>query len=131
MHEILTRLIEGNGTLEDLDLLEEISGWVKRASLCGLGQTAPNPVLSTLRDCRDEYEAHVKEKRCPGGICRALITLAINPDLCNGCGVCVRECPAEAISGEKKKPHVIDATRCTRCRVCHDICPKGAVEILR
>ena len=131
MHDILTRLIEGKGSPEDLDLLEEVSGWVKSASLCGLGQTAPNPVLSTLRYFRDEYEAHVKEKRCPAGVCRALIQLAINPDLCNGCGLCVRECPAEAISGEKKKTHVIHADRCTRCRVCHDICPEGAVEIMR
>ncbi|MEJ2164394.1 MAG: NADH-quinone oxidoreductase subunit NuoF [Desulfobacterales bacterium] len=131
MHAILTRLIEGDGTPEDLDLLEEISVWIKSASLCGLGRTAPNPVLSTLLYFRDEYEAHVKERRCPAGICRALIQLAVNPELCNGCGVCVRECPAEAISGEKKKPHVINAARCTGCRVCLDICPKGAVEILR
>ena len=131
MHEILTRLVEGEGTPEDLELLEEVAGWVKAASLCGLGQTAPNPVLSTLRYFRDEYEAHVMEKRCPAGVCRALIRLSILPDLCTGCGLCRRECPVGAISGEKKEPHVIDQELCTHCRICHDVCPVGAVEIAR
>jgi len=131
MHEILTRIVEGKGTPEDLDLLEEVARWVKTASLCGLGQTAPNPVLSTLRYFRDEYEAHVVEKRCPAGVCRALIRLVIQPDLCTGCGLCKRECPAGAISGEKKKPHVIDPELCTRCRMCYDVCPVGAIEIVK
>jgi NADH:ubiquinone oxidoreductase subunit F (NADH-binding)/Pyruvate/2-oxoacid:ferredoxin oxidoreductase delta subunit/(2Fe-2S) ferredoxin len=131
MYQILTRIVEGEGTLEDLALLEEIATWVKAASLCGLGQTAPNPVLSTLRYFRDEYEAHVVDKRCPAGVCRALIHLAIQPDLCTGCGLCLRECPTGAISGEKKSPHAIDQELCTRCRLCYDVCPVGAVEIVR
>jgi NADH:ubiquinone oxidoreductase subunit F (NADH-binding)/(2Fe-2S) ferredoxin len=131
MHEILTRVVEGEGTPEDLELLEEVAGWVKAASLCGLGQTAPNPVLSTLRYFRDEYEAHVMEKRCPAGVCRALIRLSILPDLCTGCGLCQRECPVGAISGEKKEPHVIDQELCTHCRICYDVCPVGAIEIVR
>lgn len=131
MHEILTRFVEGEGTPEDLELLEEVAGWVKAASLCGLGQTAPNPVLSTLRYFHDEYEAHVMEKRCPAGVCRALIRLTILPDLCNGCGLCLRECPVDAISGEKKEPHVIDPELCTHCRICYDVCPVGAIEIVR
>jgi len=131
MHEILTRIVEGNGEPEDLKLLEEIAGWLKTASLCGLGQTAPNPVLSTLRYFRNEYEAHVRDKRCPAGHCRALIRLTILPDLCNGCRLCRRECPVGAISGEKKKPHVINQELCTRCRLCYDICPEGAVELVR
>ena len=131
MHEILTRIVEGNGEPEDLKLLEEIAGWLKTASLCGLGQTAPNPVLSTLRYFRNEYEAHVRDKRCPAGHCRALIRLTILPDLCNGCRLCQRECPVGAISGEKKKPHVINQELCTRCRLCYDICPEGAVELVR
>jgi NADH:ubiquinone oxidoreductase subunit F (NADH-binding)/(2Fe-2S) ferredoxin/Pyruvate/2-oxoacid:ferredoxin oxidoreductase delta subunit len=131
MHEILTRIVEGEGTPEDLGLLEEVATWVKTASLCGLGQTAPNPVLSTLRYFRDEYEAHVTEKHCPAGVCRALIQLNILPELCTGCGLCQRECPAGVISGKKKEPYVIDPELCTRCRICYDVCPVGAIEIVR
>jgi ferredoxin len=131
MFDLLTRIVEGEGTFEDLENLEEIAAWVKGASLCGLGQTAPNPVLSTLRYFRDEYEAHVVEKRCPAGVCRALIRLAIQPELCTGCGLCRRECPAGAITGESKETHVIDPDLCTRCRLCYDICPVGAVEVIK
>jgi NADH-quinone oxidoreductase subunit F len=131
MHQILTRIVEGQGTLEDLRLLEEVAGWVKATSLCGLGQTAPNPVLTTLRYFFDEYEAHVVEKRCPAGLCRSLIKLVIQPEICTGCGRCLRECPGGAISGELKKPHTIDQALCTQCRICYDVCPvEGAIEII-
>jgi NADH:ubiquinone oxidoreductase subunit F (NADH-binding)/Pyruvate/2-oxoacid:ferredoxin oxidoreductase delta subunit/(2Fe-2S) ferredoxin len=131
MYEVLTRITSGQGTPQDLELLEEVATWVQEASLCGLGQTAPNPVLSTLRYFRDEYQAHVVDKRCPAGVCRALIQLEIQPDLCTGCGLCLRECPAGAIRGEKKEPHTIDQALCTRCRLCYDVCPVDAVEIVR
>ena len=131
IHDILSRITSGEGSPKDLELLEEVSEWVKNTSLCGLGQTAPNPVLSTLRYFRSEYDAHVSEKRCPAGVCRSLITLTILPDLCNGCGLCQRECPNEAISGKKKKVHVINTSRCIRCKICVDVCPEGAIEIGR
>jgi len=130
MVEILTRITEGKAGPDDLPLLEEVALWVKGASLCGLGQTAPNPVLSTLRHFRDEYDAHVNERRCPAGVCRALIRFAIVPGRCTGCGLCLRECPAGAITGKKKQPHRIDEALCTRCRTCYDICPEGAVTIV-
>jgi NADH:ubiquinone oxidoreductase subunit F (NADH-binding)/Pyruvate/2-oxoacid:ferredoxin oxidoreductase delta subunit/(2Fe-2S) ferredoxin len=131
MFDLLTHIVGGEGTFKDLEDLEEIAAWVKGASLCGLGQTAPNPVLSTLRYFRDEYEAHVAERRCPAGVCRALIRLTVQPELCTGCGLCKRECPAGAITGERKEAHVIDPDLCTRCRLCYDICPVGAVEVIR
>jgi NADH:ubiquinone oxidoreductase subunit F (NADH-binding)/(2Fe-2S) ferredoxin/NAD-dependent dihydropyrimidine dehydrogenase PreA subunit len=131
MHTILSRIVAGRGEPDDLDVLEEIARWVKTTSLCGLGQTAPNPVLSTLRYFRDEYIAHVVDKRCPAGVCRALIQLAILPELCTGCGLCRRECPAGAIAGVQKEPHVIDPALCTRCRLCYDICPAGAITVAR
>jgi NADH:ubiquinone oxidoreductase subunit F (NADH-binding)/Pyruvate/2-oxoacid:ferredoxin oxidoreductase delta subunit/(2Fe-2S) ferredoxin len=131
MYNLLSKIIAGQGVLEDLELLEETARVVKTASLCGLGQTAPNPVLSTLRYFRQEYEAHVVDKRCPAGVCRQLIRLEILPDLCNGCGLCLRECPPGAISGERKEPHVINQELCERCRLCYDICPVDAIEIVR
>jgi NADH-quinone oxidoreductase subunit F len=131
MFDLLTRIVGGEGTFEDLENLEEIAVWVRGASLCGLGQTAPNPVLSTLRYFRDEYETHVAERRCPAGVCRALIRLTIQPELCTGCGLCKRECPAGAITGESKETHVIDLDLCTRCRLCYDVCPVGAVQVIR
>jgi NADH:ubiquinone oxidoreductase subunit F (NADH-binding)/Pyruvate/2-oxoacid:ferredoxin oxidoreductase delta subunit/(2Fe-2S) ferredoxin len=131
MYDILTRITEGEGTAADLDLLAEVATWVKTSSLCGLGQTAPNPVLTTLRYFHDEYKAHVAERRCPAGVCRALIELRILPELCTGCGLCLRECPTGAIAGEKKEPHVIDPQLCSRCRLCYDVCPVDAIEIVR
>ncbi len=131
LHAILTRITAGEGTRADLATLEEVARWIKVASLCGLGQTAPNPVLSTLRYFRDEYEAHVVEKRCPAGVCRALIRLHVQPERCTGCGLCRRECPVGAIRGERQQPHVIDPALCTRCRLCYDVCPERAIEIVR
>jgi Pyruvate/2-oxoacid:ferredoxin oxidoreductase delta subunit len=102
---------------------------VQRGSLCQLGKSAPNPVLSTLKYFRDEYVAHVEEKRCPGGVCRELITYSIDAEACTGCTLCARSCPQEAISGERKKPHVIDQELCIRCGVCRDVCRFEAVVV--
>jgi len=131
MHEILGRITAGKGSLADLILLEDIGNWVKSVSLCGLGQTAPNPVLSTLRYFREEYLAHVQAQHCPAGVCRSLIRLKINPDRCNGCTLCQQVCPGDAISGVKKEVHVIQQEQCTRCRSCVDVCPEEAIEIGR
>ena len=127
MLEILNRITEGNGEMEDLDKLEELANYIKSASLCGLGQTAPNPVLSTLRYFRDEYEAHIKEKRCPAGVCKKLLTYNIDPDKCKGCTLCARVCPADAISGTVKNPHVIDPEKCLKCGACIEKCKFGAI----
>ena len=127
MLEILTRITEGQGEMADLDRLEALAQTVKSASLCGLGKSAPNPVLSTLRYFRDEYVAHIEEHKCPAGVCKALIEYYIDVDKCTGCGLCRRKCPQEAISGEKKKAHVIDSELCIRCGICHDVCRFDAV----
>ncbi len=129
MLEILTRIVEGEGKLEDLDTLERLGRVVKSVSLCGLGKTAPNPVLSTLRYFRDEYVAHIVDHKCPAGVCKALIEYYIIEDACTGCGLCRRKCPQEAISGEKKKPHVIDPELCIKCGVCFDVCRFDAVGV--
>lgn len=129
MLETLTRITEGRGVPEDIDLLEDLAAQVKRASLCGLGQTAPNPVLTTIRYFRDEYQAHIEKKTCPAKVCRALLTYTIAPETCTGCGACRRRCPVEAVSGEAKKPHTIDAEKCVRCGVCADVCPVDAVVV--
>ena len=129
MLEILTRIIEGEGELADLDTLERLGRVVKSVSLCGLGKTAPNPVLSTLRYFRDEYVAHIVDHKCPAGVCKALIEYYIVEDQCIGCGLCRRKCPQEAISGEKKEPHVIDPELCIRCGVCFDVCKFDAVGV--
>jgi len=102
---------------------------IKDASLCGLGTTAPNPVLSTLQYFRDEYEAHIEEKRCPAGVCKALTTFTIAQEKCTGCMVCARNCPVDAVTGEKKEPHFIDQDKCIRCRTCYEKCKFGAVLI--
>ncbi len=125
--EILTKITKGFGTLEDIDRLEALCYSIKNASLCGLGQTAPNPVLSTLRYFRDEYIAHVVDKKCPAGVCKALTSYSIDPEKCRGCSACARKCPADAISGEIKKPYVIDNTKCIKCGVCMETCKFGAV----
>ena len=125
--EILNKITSGNGTLEDIDKLEELCYYIKENSLCGLGQTAPNPVLSTLKYYRDEYEAHVVEHRCPAGACKALTNYSIIADKCKGCTLCARNCPVGAISGSVKQPHVIDTTKCIKCGVCMEKCKFGAV----
>jgi len=127
MLEILERITQGKGHMEDLDLIEELAGKVKIASLCGLGQTAPNPVLTTLRFFRDEYEAHIRDHRCPAKKCKALIRYAIDSSRCIGCGACVRACPVEAISGEKKQAHRINPDVCTRCGLCVETCKFDAI----
>ena len=129
MFETLKRITEGKGREEDVELLAELAENVKRASLCGLGQTAPNPVLTTIRYFRDEYEAHIMEKRCPAKKCRALIVYDIIPEKCPGCGLCAKYCPVEAISGERKKPYVIDREKCIHCGLCMSVCRLGAISI--
>ena len=129
MYTIVSRICAGNGQESDIDLLEELAEAVKEGSLCALGGTAPNPVLSTLRYFRDEYEAHINERRCPAGVCRALITFSIDPDKCKACMLCVKNCPQEAISGEKKQPQKINQELCIRCGVCKDVCKFEAVVV--
>jgi NADH:ubiquinone oxidoreductase subunit F (NADH-binding)/(2Fe-2S) ferredoxin len=129
MLNTLTRICDGQGEAGDLETLERLAQTVKLSSLCGLGQTAPNPVLSTLRHFRTEYEAHIYEKRCPAAVCRGLITYKIDPDLCTGCMVCARNCPVEAISGEKKQPHLINLELCTRCGLCMQVCKFQGVKV--
>ena len=125
--EILDKIIAGNGELEDLDRLEELSNYIKSASLCGLGQTAPNPVLSTLRYFRDEYVAHIVDKKCPAGVCKSLLQYKIIEDKCKGCTACARKCPVNAISGSVKNPHVIDTSKCIKCGACVATCKFGAI----
>lgn len=126
MLEVLTRITEGQGREGDIELLEELARNIKETALCGLGQTAPNPVLSTLKYFRHEYEAHIKEKRCPAGACEKLANYEIT-DACKGCGLCARQCPVNAISGEVKKKHVIDVTKCIKCGACMVACPFKAI----
>lgn len=129
MLEILTDITQGRATMEQLDLLEELAGVVRTASLCGLGKTAPNPVLQTLKYFRDEYVEHIVNKRCPAGQCQALKQYSIDPEKCIGCGACKRKCPVDAISGEKKQPHVIDTAKCIKCGACKDTCKFNAVLV--
>jgi len=127
LYELLEKITSGNGELKDLDELEELANHIKSASLCGLGQTAPNPVLATLKYFRDEYVAHIVEKRCPAGVCKALMRYEIIADKCKGCTLCARNCPANAISGTVKNPHVIDPAKCIKCGVCMQNCKFGAI----
>ena len=117
----------GERPLSPLDRLEELCEYIKSASLCGLGQTAPNPVLSTLRYFRDEYIAHIKDKKCPAGVCKKLVSYSIIEEKCKGCTACARKCPVGAISGSVKNPHVIDTSKCVKCGVCMDTCKFKAI----
>ncbi|MGI6343839.1 MAG: NADH-quinone oxidoreductase subunit NuoF [Bacillota bacterium] len=128
MLEILERITRGEGKEEDIGLLEELAEVISKASLCGLGQTAPNPVLATLRFFRDEYEAHIKERRCPAGVCQALLSYSISAQDCRGCGLCKKVCPVGAISGEIRQPHVIDTSKCIKCGACLARCPFKAIS---
>ncbi|MCP4537665.1 MAG: NADH-quinone oxidoreductase subunit F [Chloroflexi bacterium] len=129
MHKILTDITQGNGRVGDIELLEELSEVAIEASLCALGKSAPNPILSTIRYFRDEYEAHIEEQRCPALSCKELISYYIDPDKCQACMICLRKCPAEAIDGAKKTIHIIDQEKCTNCATCFEVCPPrfGAV----
>ena len=127
LHEILEKITDGKGTMEDLKTLKDLSNVIKDTSLCGLGQTAPNPVLSTLNSFWDEYVAHVKDHKCPAGRCRKLLSFTIEPSKCIGCTMCAKICPAGAISGSVKKPHVIDQEKCVKCGACVDTCKFGAI----
>ena len=125
--EMLDKITSGNGTLEDLDKMEELCNYIKNNSMCALGQTAPNPVLSTLKHFREEYEAHVVEKRCPAGVCKKLLHYEIIPEKCKGCTKCARNCPVNAISGKVKEPHVIDQNKCIKCGACMEGCKFDAI----
>jgi NAD-dependent dihydropyrimidine dehydrogenase PreA subunit len=127
MLEILDRIIAGRGEMDDLDKLERLGTLMKKASLCGLGRAAPNPILSTLSHYHDEYLAHVTEQRCPAHRCTSLIRYEISPEKCVGCTVCARHCPVDCIDGERKQPHIIDQTRCVKCGKCFEVCKFDAV----
>jgi NADH:ubiquinone oxidoreductase subunit F (NADH-binding)/ferredoxin len=125
--EILTRIVDGEGKKGDIELLQELAEDVRDSSLCGLGMSAPNPVLSTIKYFRHEYEAHINQKKCPAKVCNKLLTFFIREDMCVGCGMCIRACPVAAVTGEKKKPHKIDNTTCIHCGACFDACNFSAV----
>ena len=130
MLEILTRITEGKGEMKDLEQLKNLASVIKDTALCGLGQTSPNPVLSTMNNFYDEYEEHVKKHKCRAKKCKALLTYTINPELCRGCGICAKDCPASAIMGDVRKPHVINPYQCIRCGMCMSRCHFGAISVI-
>ena len=130
MREILTRISEGEGKPGDIERLEALSEAVKDGSLCALGGSAPNPVLTTIKYFRDEYEAHITDKRCPAGVCKELITYTISDENCKGCQLCIKPCPVQAITlVEKRKPVVLDQEKCIKCGTCYDVCRLDAVVV--
>jgi NADH-quinone oxidoreductase subunit F len=129
MLEILTRITEGKGEEGDIERLEELSYQIKDNSLCGLGQTAPNPVLTTIKYFRDEYEAHIRDKKCPARVCTSLLTYTVDEENCTGCTVCAKNCPVDAISGERKELHHIDQEACIKCGVCYNKCKFEAINL--
>ena len=128
MLKILEKIVAGKGNMEDLDRLEQLALTVKDGSLCGLGKTAPNPVLSTLKYFKDEYIAHIRDHKCPAGVCTAMKKIQINPDLCKGCTKCARTCPVGAIEGTVKNPHKINQDKCIKCGSCVNACPFKAIK---
>lgn len=128
MYEILDDISKGKGNKEQIDLLKELAHVIKDTTMCGLGQTAPNPVLSTLKYFHDEYITHIDNKQCPAGVCKELISYSINEN-CTGCGACSKACPEGAISGKKKEMHVIDQSKCIKCGACKNACKFDAVYI--
>ena len=129
MLEILTRITEGNGKDEDIDLLEELCLAIKDGALCGLGQTAPNPVLTTLKYFKNEYVEHIRDEKCAAHECTNLLRYEINADLCRGCTLCSKKCPVNAIEGTVKNPHIIDMSKCIKCGNCKTVCKFNAVEV--
>jgi ferredoxin len=128
MLELLTKITEGNGTIGDLKTLERLSGVMASTSLCGLGRTAPNPFLTSFNHFKDEYLAHIRDRKCPAGVCTALITFSVIADRCKACGLCRRACPANAITGAPKQVHVIDAAKCVKCGACYRACKFKAIR---
>jgi NADH-quinone oxidoreductase subunit F len=127
MLEILTKICEGKGKMSDIDLLESLSNNIKKGSLCGLGQSAPNPVLTTLRYFKDEYLTHILDQRCPAGVCTNLVEYNILPDKCIGCTVCARKCPTNAIDGKAREVHIINQDMCIKCGICYESCKFAAI----
>lgn len=127
LHGMLDKIVKGNGEVEDLEKLETLCHSVKKTSLCGLGQTAPNPVLSTLKYFKDEYLEHIQDHKCRAGVCADLVTYTIIPDACRSCGICAKNCPVDCISGEKGVPYVINQDICISCGTCYDVCPFDSI----
>jgi NADH:ubiquinone oxidoreductase subunit F (NADH-binding)/ferredoxin len=129
MLQILTRICDGHGAEGDIELLEELGDMVAKASLCGLGTSAPNPVITTINYFRDEYHSHIRDKKCPAGVCKNLFHYEIDEEACTGCRLCAIKCPQEAITGEKKEPHKLDQDKCIKCSICYEACKFNAVVI--